>query len=204
MHISEGVLSAPVLAAGAGLALAGLAIGLRRLRQDQIMLCGVMAAAFFLASLIHVPVGLANAHLLLCGLVGVLLGWGAFPAIFTALALQALLFQYGGITTLGVNSASMGYGAVAAWHIFHWLTRARPGALKLAAFLAGSLGTAIAALLTAAALGFTNEGFRAAAAALFLAHAPVILAEGLITMLTAGYMARVRPDILGLTQEITT
>ncbi len=201
MHISEGVLSAPVLCAGAALALAGLAKGLRGLRQDQVVACGVMAAAFFVASLVHVPIGLANAHLLLCGLAGVLLGWAAFPAIFAALVLQALLFQYGGFTTLGVNTASMGYGAVAAWKIFHSLLAIRPQNLKIAAFTGGAMGTAIAAILTAAALGFTSEGFRAAAAALLLAHLPIILTEGVITMLTVSYMARIRPEILGLSGE---
>lgn len=201
MHISEGVLSLPVLSAGAGFALVGLAIGLRSLKTEQIPVCGVMSAAFFVASLIHVPIGLTNAHLLLCGLVGVLLGWSAFPAIFTALVLQALLFQYGGITTLGVNTATMGYGAVCAWHIFHWLLKIFPQKLSLAAFFAGSMGTAIAAGLTAIALGFTNEGFQAAAGALFLAHLPVIIAEGLLTMLTIGFMARMQPEILGIHQE---
>jgi cobalt/nickel transport system permease protein len=37
------------------------------------------------ASLIHVPIGPSNAHLILNGLVGLLLGWGAFPAILVAL-----------------------------------------------------------------------------------------------------------------------
>lgn len=201
MHISEGVLSAPVLAAGAGLALVGVAIGLRSLKAEQIPLCGVMAAAFFVASLIHVPIGLTNAHLLLCGLTGVLLGWRAFPAIFTALALQAILFQYGGITTLGVNTASMGYGAVCAWQIFHLILKIFPKKLALAAFCAGAAGTAIACGLTAIALGFTNEGFQAAAGALFLAHLPVMIAEGLLTMFTIGFMARMRPEILGIPQE---
>lgn len=201
MHISEGVLSAPVLAAGAAIALAGLFIGLRKMRANQIALCGVMSAAFFVASLIHVPVGVGNAHLLLCGLIGVLLGWASFPAIFTALCLQALLFQYGGITTLGVNTASMGLGAVAAWLIFHYFAAKCPKLLLAAAFVAGASGTALAAILTAAALGFTNEGFRAAAYILLLAHLPVIVAEGLITMLTFGFMARARPEILNLARE---
>lgn len=201
MHISEGVLSYPVLAAGAVVAMAGLCMGLRKMRQNQIALCGVMAAVFFIASLIHVPVGVANAHLLMCGLIGVLLGWAAFPAIFTALVLQALIFQYGGLTTLGVNTASMGCGAVAAWYVFRMLLALDPKMIKIAAFVAGGTGTTAAALLTAGALGFTNEGFQAAAGALFLAHLPVILAEGLITMLTIGFMARVRPEILGLPQE---
>lgn len=200
MHISEGVLSSPVLLTGAAFAAAGLWIGLKKMRTDQIAATGVMAAAFFVASLIHVPVGVTSAHLLLVGLTGVLLGWPAIPAIFTALVLQAFLFQYGGITTLGVNTACMGYAAVAAWYIFHWLQRFLPAkwGLPFAAFCAGSLGVAISGLLTATSLAFTNEGFVAAAIALLLAHLPIMLAEGFLTMLAAGFLARIRPESLGL------
>lgn len=198
MHIAEGVLSPPVLAVGAVCAIAGLAYGLRCLKDDKIVGAGLLAAIFFVGSLIHMPIGFASAHLLLLGLVGVFLGWAAFPAIFVALALQAVLFQYGGITTLGVNTASMGCGAVGAWHVFHFFADRirKPLGLRLGAFLAGFLGVALSALLTSCALAFTAEGFKAAAAAIFLAHLPVMIAEGFITMLTVGFIERVKPQML--------
>ncbi|MGD8881735.1 MAG: energy-coupling factor ABC transporter permease, partial [Desulfobacterales bacterium] len=92
MHISEGVLSGPVLISGGALTAAGTAIGLKKLDYDRIAQAGILAAAFFVASLIHVPIGPANAHLILNGLVGLLLGWAAFPVILVALVLQAVLF----------------------------------------------------------------------------------------------------------------
>ena len=104
MHISEGVLSGPVLITSAGLAAAGTAIGLKKLDYEKVAKIGMLSAAFFVASLIHVPIGPSNAHLILNGLVGLLLGWPAFPAILVALALQGAFFQYGGITTLGINA----------------------------------------------------------------------------------------------------
>ncbi|MDR2696143.1 MAG: energy-coupling factor ABC transporter permease, partial [Deltaproteobacteria bacterium] len=79
MHISEGVLATPVLAGGAVLAAAGLAVGLKRLRPEQAASSAMVAAIFFLASLVHVPLGPTNAHLTLNGLVGLVLGWGAVP-----------------------------------------------------------------------------------------------------------------------------
>lgn len=198
MHISEGVLSAPVLVAGAALAAAGVAIGLKRLPEDRIVETGVLAAAFFVGSLIHVPVGVGSAHLMLNGLLGVLLGWAAFPAILCALALQGVLFQFGGLTTLGVNTFTMGTAAVAAGGIFRLLCSfwPRPRGYALAGFCGGFLGVALAALLTAAALAFTNERFSAAAGTLLLANLPVMAAEGLITMLVVGFLARVRPALL--------
>ena len=90
MHIAEGVLSPAVLGAGAVLAVAGTALGLRRLEYDRLIGVGILSAAFFVGSLIHVPIGLASAHLVLNGLVGVLLGWAAFPSILAALLLPAL------------------------------------------------------------------------------------------------------------------
>ena len=198
MHIAEGVLSPAVLGAGAALGAAGVALGLRRMDGGRIMEVGILSAAFFVGSLIHVPIGVTSAHLLLTGLLGVLLGWAAFPAILAALLLQALLFQYGGLTTLGVNTFTMGTSAVLAWYAWRGIRRLWPGPAgeKAAAFCGGALGVALSALLTALALAFTNEGFVTAARLLLLAHLPVMAAEGFITMITVGFIARVRPEML--------
>lgn len=200
MHIAEGVLSPAVLGGGAVLALAGTAQGLRRLEYDRLVTVGILSAAFFVASLIHVPVGLASAHLVLNGLVGVLLGWAAFPSILVALLLQALLFQFGGITVLGVNTFTMGFAAVASWYVFRAVCRLCPGmgGVRAGAFMGGALGVALAAVLTALALAFTDEGFWLAAQLLLLAHLPVMLAEGLVTMFTVSFIMRVRLELLGM------
>ena len=200
MHIAEGVLSPAVLGGGAVLALAGTAQGLRRLEYDRLVTVGILSAAFFVASLIHVPVGLASAHLVLNGLVGVLLGWAAFPSILVALLLQALLFQFGGITVLGVNTFTMGFAAVASWYVFRAVCRLCPGmgGVRAGAFMGGALGVALAAVLTALALAFTDEGFWLAAQLLLLAHLPVMLAEGLGTLCTVSFLRRVRSELLGM------
>ena len=147
MHISEGVLSPAVLGAGAVLAAAGIVIGLRKLDYDRLMTVAILAAAFFVGSLIHVPIGPSSVHLILNGLLGMLLGWAAFPSIFVALMLQAILFQYGGITVLGVNTFNMAFPAVVCYYAF------RPMLLKSArqrivgAFCCGALSVAGAGLL---------------------------------------------------------
>ena len=188
MHIAEGVLSPAVLAGGAVLALAGTALGLRKLEYDRLVAVGILSAAFFVASLIHVPVGLSSAHLVLNGLVGVLLGWAAFPSILVALLLQALLFQFGGITVLGVNVFTMGFAAVISWYVFRAICYLCPGmkGVRVAAFMGGALGA------------FTDEGFWLAARLLLLAHLPVMLVEGLVTMFTVSFIMRVRPELLGM------
>lgn len=196
MHISEGVLAPAVLGAGAALAAAGMAVGLRRLDYDRLMTVALLSAAFFVGSLIHVPVGPGSVHLILNGLLGAVLGWAAFPSIFVALLLQALLFQFGGFTVLGVNTFNMAMPAVLGGLCCRSLIR-RGGKARLAgAFCCGAGAVAGAALLTSLSLAWTDEGFVQAACLLLAAHLPVMLAEGVITMLVVGFLARVQPDIL--------
>jgi cobalt/nickel transport system permease protein len=198
MHIAEGVLSPAVLGTGAVLAAAGTWMGLRRLDTDRLMVVAMLSAAFFVGSLIHVPIGIGNVHLLLNGLLGVLLGWAAVPAILVALSLQALFFQFGGLTTLGVNTATMGCAAVIGGWCFTGLARLLGGhrGCMAAAFCGGALGVLVAAILTACALGFTDEGLVAAGKVLLVAHLPIMVIEGCITMLAVSFMLRVRPELL--------
>lgn len=196
MHISEGVLSPAVLGLGAVLAAVGTAVGLRRLDYDRLMTVAILAAAFFVGSLIHVPIGPASGHLILNGLLGAILGWAAFPAILVALMLQAVLFQYGGITVLGVNTFNMALPAVVCFYLLRPLM-IRPGRTRsVGAFCCGAVAVAGAGLLTALSLAFTDQGFTRAAQLLFLAHVPVMIVEGIVTALTVSFLARVRPELL--------
>jgi len=120
MHISEGILAPVILAGGGALTAAGTAVGLKSLDYEEIPSLGILSAAFFVASLIHVPIGPVSAHLVLNGMLGLFLGWKAFPAILVGAALQALLFQFGGITTLGVNTLNMALPAVICYYLFGW------------------------------------------------------------------------------------
>ncbi|HCK20077.1 MAG TPA: cobalamin biosynthesis protein CbiM, partial [Thalassospira sp.] len=79
MHIVDGALAPEVLIGGGILAVAGLGLGLRKLPIDKIPATGVLSATFFVASLIHVPVGPSSVHLIMSGLAGLVLGWTAFP-----------------------------------------------------------------------------------------------------------------------------
>ena len=195
MHIAEGVLSPPVLAAGGALCAAGLWLGLRRLSDSRLVTVAMLSAAFFVASLIHVPVGPSSVHLLLNGLLGLVLGWSAFPAIFTGLLLQAMLFQFGGLAVLGCNTVNMALPAVIFGLALRPLLGRGRAVSAAAAFLAGFASVFGAALLTALCLWSTDEGFLAAAKALCLAELPISAVEGLVTMLTAGFLLRTSPDL---------
>lgn len=196
MHISEGVLSAPVLVSGGVLAAAGTAIGLKQLDYDHIAHVGILAASFFVASLVHVPLGPASVHLIMNGVVGLLLGWVAFPAILVALLLQAVFFQFGGITTLGVNTIIMALPAVICFYIFAPLLKRGPKMVLLAGFGCGFCAVLLGTLLVALALVFTEENFFKVAALVFTAHVPVMILEGIITAFCVAFLKKVQPAML--------
>ena len=196
MHISEGVLSGPVLISGAALAAAGTAIGLKNLDYDRIAQAGMLSAAFFVASLIHVPVGPANAHLILNGLVGLLLGWAAFPAILVALVLQAILFQFGGITALGVNTMIMALPAVLCYIVCSPFLHKKSARALPAAFACGFLSVLLSALVLGLALVFTEENFFEVSAIVIVAHIPVMIIEGIVTASCVAFLKKVQPTML--------
>jgi cobalt/nickel transport system permease protein len=196
MHISEGVLSAPVLLSGLALTAAGTAIGLKKLDYDQIAKAGMLSAAFFVASLIHVPLGPSNVHLILNGIVGLLLGWAAFPAILVALILQAVIFQFGGITTLGVNSIIMALPAVICYALFSPLIHRQNPVAMMAAFACGFISVFLGAVLVGLGLVFTEENFFDVATIVIVAHLPVMIIEGLVTALCVAFLKKVQPEML--------
>ena len=106
MHISDGVLSGSVCITSAAAAVAIASVSLKKTDSADIPKVAVMTAAFFVASLIHVKIGPTSSHLVLNGLMGAVLGIAAFPAVLAALIFQAIMFQHGGITTLGAYSGS--------------------------------------------------------------------------------------------------
>lgn len=197
-HIPDGVLSLPVLLGGAGLAAAGVAAGLRRLDERAIPRVALLAAVFFAASLVAVPLGPSSVHLILQGLMGLMLGWGIFPAVLVALVLQALLFGLGGLTTLGVNTVNIAApGALLGLALGPAIRRAASPAR--AGALAG-LGAGLAVLATAgavaAALWLSASEFVPFARALVLTYLPLAGIEALVTAFVVGFLARVEPAAL--------
>ncbi len=204
MHLHEAFLSSSpqgiaVLGGGALGAIAGTALGLRAMDYDHVPRVGMVSSAFFVISLIHVPLGVTSVHLLLNGLVGLILGWAAFPALLIALLLQAVLFGHGGLLALGVNTFAMGLPAVACWLL---LRRAIGGRSDTLAFLggcaAGMLGVLGAAFLAASALWIAGRAFELAAKAVLGFHVIVAVAEGLVTGSAIVFFRRARPELLSL------
>jgi cobalt/nickel transport system permease protein len=202
MHISEGVLSPAVLAGGYALTVAGTAAGLKTMDYSRLTTAAAMSSVFFVGSLVHVPLGPGSVHLVLNGLLGVFLGWGVFPALLVALILQTILFGFGGIAALGVNTFTVAFPALLCHCAFRNMIAgagARHGKRAAAGFCCGAFSVAGAAVLTAGALALTGEGFQASATLILLAHIPVILLEGIIAAAIVSFVAKARPELLRAT-----
>lgn len=197
MHISDGVLSAPVWIGGYAATAGIITATIKRIKVDNMPKVAVMTSAFLVASLIRVPLGPTSVHLVLSGLVGIILGPAAFISIFVGLVLQAFLFQHGGITTIGINAIMMGTPAVLAYEIFNLRKNFSFAANEfIFGALAGASGVFLGTLILALALITTGSEFMGIAKYAALAHLPVMIIEAIITGFIASFLMKVKPEIL--------
>jgi cobalt/nickel transport system permease protein len=210
MHIPDGILPVPVTAAGYAATAAVTWYSLRKIRQKEdprqdIPKASLMTAAFFVVSLIHIPVPPTSVHLVLNGLMGVLLGYYAFPAILIGLFFQAVMFGHGGLTTLGVNAIIMGLPAIVAAYIFRLRRLGNKERFWkdatfgfLAGFVAMGLSVAmfVGILITWLPTDLNAAVERTAIFVLAIAHLPLMLIEGVITAFIVIFLRRVRPTML--------
>ncbi|WP_419660627.1 CbiQ2: cobalt transport protein [Desulfosarcina variabilis str. Montpellier] len=196
MHISDGVLPVSVAVGGYAVSLGLTVWSARKTRNEDMPKLAVMTAAFFVASLIHVPFGPTSVHLIIPGLTGALLGPSAFLSIGLGLLLQSLLFQFGGLTALGVNALMMGVPAIACGWVFQTFKGQTPSRQALVGGVVGAVGTVLAAIILAGFLMTGGEDFLGVAKIALAAHVPVIIIEGAVSALTVGFLARVKPALL--------
>jgi cobalt/nickel transport system permease protein len=202
MHIYEGILAGTpegkaLLLAGAAAAVVGTAIGLRKLDYERMPQVALFSAVFFVASSIHVPLGPTSVHLVLNGLLGLVLGWTAFPAVLVALTLQAVFFSCGGPTTLGLNTLIMAVPGVACYYMFHSAVRnGREWLVFAAGLAAGATAIFLGALMAAAALALAGKQYQPIGAIVLLGHLPLALIEGIATGSVVVLVRKVRPELL--------
>ncbi|WHZ37400.1 cobalt transporter CbiM [Sagittula sp. MA-2] len=205
MHIVDGALSNPVVIGGAVLAAGGIAYGLRSLTMERIPAAGVLSASFFVASLVHVPIGPSSVHLIMNGLAGLVLGWAAFPALFVGLLLQAVFFGFGGLTVLGVNTLNIALPAVLAGILFgRLISRGTPVAGAIWGAVGGTFSIAATTLFVGFSLALSGDAFIPAAKLVFVAHIPVMIIEGLLTGFAVLLARKVKPDLFFALQRGTT
>ena len=202
LHISEGILTAPVLLSGAALTVAGTAIGLKKLDYDRIPQVAILSSGFFVASLVHVPIGPSSIHLVLNGLIGIFLGWAAFPAILVGLLLQAILFQFGGFTTLGVNTLNMAFPALVCYMLFsRGIKSGNIITSSVSSFLCGSVAVFLSSIMVALSLYFSGDQFLTVAKIIVITNSPIMIIEGIVAFFCVRFIKKVKPDILEVVYE---
>jgi cobalt/nickel transport system permease protein len=197
VHISDGLLQPSGLLAGGFGAVLLLAIGLLRVDDRDIPRMGLLTSALFVASLIHVPFGIAKVHLLLNAIAGILLGRHVAVAMFIALVFQAFLFAHGGLTTLGVNTVVLTVPALLGAGAFRLLYSRFPQKAAAIGIFVGFFVSLDTICLNAFIVwrGLELESPEVGGTILF-AHLPVIIIESILTGVLVRYLARVKPEWL--------
>ena len=207
LHIPDGFLTLPVSALFWAIAFASVALAVQRTSQvlddRQVPLMGVMAACIFAAQMLNFPVaGGTSGHLLGGALAAIVLGpWAGMLVMTCVIALQALLFQDGGLIVMGANIVDMGIlTALVGGAVFYGLLRItgrQRWGLVASGFIAGLLSVVLAAGM--AALQLIASGTAQAAVvlpAMVGVHVLIGIGEGLITAAALAFLLATRPDLL--------
>lgn len=196
MHIADGVLPLSVTLATSAAALVGVGWSLRRLDMGDLPKIAVVTSSFFVASLMHLPLGPTSVHLLLPGLVGALMGSAALLSVGIGLFLQCVLFQFGGLTSLGANTLMMGLPALVCGWVFQRIRGDSQRSHLLAGALVSAGGVLMAGLLLAGLLTTAGEDFWGVAKLALAAHVPVMLIEAGVGASTIAFLYKVKPEML--------
>ncbi len=188
---------------------AALTVAARRSRRDlaerEAPILGATTAFVFASQMLNFPIGAGTSvHLLGGVLVGAVVGpWSGMLVMFAVLLVQALLFQDGGIASLGANTLNLSIVGVGGGTLmYRWLLailgtgdRRRIGAAAVAAFLSTMLvGLAVALELAA-------SGTIPAKPALVVVgggHVVTGVVEAVLTGAILATVLRLRPDLVTL------
>jgi len=199
VHIPDGFLSTGVWATlDAAAAPAVLTIARRAQRgfdESKVPLLGVMGAFVFAAQMINFPVGIGTTgHLVGGALLAFTLGPAAATVVMSAIvAIQALVFQDGGILALGANLLNMAVLGVLAGYLPYRLwgaTRFR----KAAIFAGGALSVLVSGTAALAELLLSKVPITGGGLAITLGFFVVMaLVEGAITLAVVGALESMQP-----------
>lgn len=229
MHIPDGYLSpstCAVLYGGAGV---GWYAALRRLKRTinarMVPLIAVFAAFSFLIMMFNLPLpGGTTGHAMGVTIAAVVLGpAGAILAVSIAVAIQALFFGDGGITTLGANCFNMAVvGSLVAYFSYRMIAAGAPLDSRrrvVAAAVAGYLAVNASALLASIEFGIQPAFFhdangvplyapyplRVAVPAMMIGHLAVAgVAEALISAGLLAYLQASEPALLQSTSGLAS
>lgn len=204
LHIPDGFLNILVSLVCWVITIVALAYAIRATSRDfderLVPLAGILAAFIFAAQMLNFPVaGGTSGHFVGAALAFIILGpWLGLLAMTAVIAIQALLFQDGGLVVMGANILVMGvvpgFVALGVYRLSNgrsWSNRillvgvAAWASVMAAAFVTGLLvafsGTSSVAIVLPAMLGI---------------HALIGIGEALITVAALAFIRQVRPTLL--------
>jgi cobalt/nickel transport system permease protein len=215
MHMSDGIVNAPVSLLFGVFALLAIALCAVRARSElderAVPLAGLVAAFIFAVQMVNFPIlpGVSG-HLLGGALAAVLVGpYTGALCLAIVLIVQSLLFADGGITALGTNITNMAVIGVAAGYgtaaLLYAVVRRRAAgsapSIGVIVFVAALVGTVCAAtgfVIEYAIGGASEVSLGAVAGYLLGTHVLIGIGEGLITAVTIMAVVRARPDLVYL------
>jgi cobalt/nickel transport system permease protein len=211
MHMSDGLLNAPVSVVFLVIAAAGVGFALVKARVDlddrTAPMAGLVATFIFAVQMINFPIlpG-ASGHLLGGALAAILVGpYVGALCVTIVLVVQALLFADGGLTALGANVTNMALIGTASGFLvavaLRKVAERGKGGLAAVAFVSAFVNTLLAAtgFVVEYAIGGAG-GVEIGKVALLMwgLHALIGIGEGLITAVTVTSVASIRPDLVYL------
>ena len=209
MHIPDGFIDGPTSVAGGAVAVAGLAVCLKKAAQTmedkQVPMAGLTAAFIFAVQMLNFPVASGTSGHLLGGvLAAVLVGpWVGALCVSVVLMVQCLLFADGGVSALGLNIINMALvGAFGGYAIFLVVKKLLPrtkGGVAVASGIAAGLAPPLAALMFTLEYAIGGNGAASVgtvAAAMIGVHVLIGIGEGVITAMAIASVLAVRPDLV--------
>jgi cobalt/nickel transport system permease protein len=177
----------------------------KSLGERQIPLMGIMAAFIFAAQMINFPVaGGTSGHLLGGALAAIVLGpWAGMLVMTAVIAVQALLFQDGGLLVMGANIFNMGLVTAAIGYGLYRAVSGQSRTVKLLVVgVAAWLSVMAGALLTALQLWLSGTSqLQIVIPAMMGVHALIGIGEALITVFALAFIIQTRPDLIGEESE---
>jgi cobalt/nickel transport system permease protein len=207
MHIPDNFLSTPVWAAMDCISVPAVALLIRQagreIQDTRIPLLGVMGAFVFAAQMINFPVGVGTSgHLVGGALLACTLGAAPAVLVMTAIiAIQAFVFQDGGVLALGANVFNMAIAGVLAGYLpFRLWGAVRP---RVAIFAGAFLSVMVSASLALAELLISGVAMPRTVSLVSLALFTVsALIEGAITVSVVQAITKLNPGFVQKTESM--
>ena len=204
LHIPDGFLSLVISLIFWALTIIMVSIAISKtnksLGEKQVPLMGIMAAFIFAAQMLNFPVaGGTSGHFLGGALAAIVLGpWAGILVMTAVIALQALLFQDGGLLVMGANIFNMGLLTVMIGFGLYRSVIGRSKGTRLAVAGIGAwLAVVASALITALQLWLSGTTtLQIVVPAMLGVHVLIGIGEAIITVAALSFIEQTRPDLL--------